>query len=106
MRKSNKKSYKRTYKKSNNRNTKSNTKSNKILVRIPISKTDEFSKYGYSTKINFDDRKKALKKIVKVYTALSTFKRLNALAILTKNRSPRSSRAFLRDRNWVKKEYL
>ena len=51
-------------------------------------------------------RRKSLKCAVKKYGALSTFRKLNAIAILNKNRSSELSKKMIKDRNWVKKTYM
>ena len=51
-------------------------------------------------------RRKSLKCAVKKYGALSTFRKLNALTTLNKNRNPVMSKKTLKDREWVKTTYL
>jgi hypothetical protein len=38
--------------------------------------------------------------------ALSTFRKLGALMVLTKRTSPKASSVFRRNRNWVKKTFM
>ncbi len=73
-------------------------------INIPLKK-GELSKYGYKASYTAKVRRKALEKAIKSYGALSVYRKLNAVYVLNKNRSPSSSRSFLRDRNWVKSNY-
>ena len=70
-----------------------------------LDKGDLVSK-GYSVKKTLRSRHKALKKVVKSEGALSTFRKLNAVAVYTKNQSPTKSKTFKRDRNWVRKTFM
>ena len=69
-------------------------------------KKGHLKKCGYSTKKTMKLRRKSLKCAVKKYGALSTFRKLNAIAILNKNRSSELSKKMIKDRNWVKKTYM
>lgn len=69
-------------------------------------KKDELKKFGYSTSKSAAGRHRALNKSVKKYGALKTFRKLNAVATLNKNRAPSVSKVFLRDREWVNKKYI
>lgn len=64
-------------------------------------------KYGYVDIVHksADTRHKALKKAVSAYGWLSVFRKLNAVAVLTKTTNPRLSRTFHADRDWVKRNY-
>jgi len=61
---------------------------------------------GYSTKMKAPSRHKTLRKVIKKVGPLSTFRKLNAVAVLTKNTAPKSSRTFKTDRKWVKKNFM
>lgn len=61
---------------------------------------------GYSTKKNKTLRRKAIRKAVRKYGPLSTFRKLNAISTLTKRTSKGKSQTFKNDRNWVKKTFM
>ena len=62
--------------------------------------------HGYHAKNSKTSRRKSLKKTVRSVGALSTFRKLNALAVYTKNSAPSKSKTIKTDRNWVKKTYM
>ena len=66
----------------------------------------DLEKRGYSVKKTLRSRHKALKKVVKAEGPLSTFRKLNAVAVYTKNSAPTKSKTFCRDRNWVRKTFM
>lgn len=61
---------------------------------------------GYSTTQSKTARHTKLRKAVKRKGALSTFRKLNALATYTKRTAKSKSRTAKADRNWVKKTYM
>jgi hypothetical protein len=65
----------------------------------------ELSKYGYSYKLPETQRRVALQSAVQEFGALSTFRKLNAVAKLTGLTNPGASSTFAADRNWVRKTY-
>jgi hypothetical protein len=69
-------------------------------------KEGKLVRLGYSATKGKTARHKALKKAVKRYGSLSTFRKLNAAATYTKRTSKGRSRTFKADRNWVKKSYM
>ena len=69
-------------------------------------KEGKLVRLGYSATRKIGSRHKALKKAVKRYGALSTFRKLNAAATYTKRTSKGRSRTFKADRNWVNKSYM
>jgi hypothetical protein len=69
-------------------------------------KEGSLKKVGYSAKKGKTARHKSIRKAVKKYGPLSTFRKLNAVATLTKRSSKGRSRTFKADRNWVKKTFL
>jgi hypothetical protein len=69
-------------------------------------KEGKLVRLGYSAKKSKTSRHKALKKAVRSYGALSTFRKLNAAATYTKRTSKGRSKTFKTDRNWVKKTYM
>ena len=73
-------------------------------VRIPIEK-GKLSKFGYSTSLPAEERRKALKKAVEEYGALNTFQKLNAMVIVRKRRQPKARRVFESDAEWIKDRF-
>jgi len=71
----------------------------------PLKKGD-LTNCGYHLNKTRKMRKKSLKCAVKKYGPLSTFRKLNALTTLNKNRNPSMSKKTLKDREWVKTTYL
>ena len=69
-------------------------------------KKGELINLGYSTKKSAVARHRSLRKSVKKYGALKTFRKLNAVATLNKNRAPSVSKVMLTDRNWVRKNCM
>ena len=69
-------------------------------------KEGKLVRLGYSAIKGKTARHKALKKAVKRYGALSTFRKLSAASTYTKRTSKGRSRTFKSDRNWVKKSYM
>lgn len=86
------------------RSRKRSKRSRRNNINIPLKK-GELGKYGYKASYSLKNRRKALEKAIKAYGALSVYKKLNAVHVLNKNRSPSTSNVFLRDRNWVKSNY-
>ena len=71
----------------------------------PLKEGELVSK-GYKATGRTSTRRRALAKAVRAYGRLSTLRKLNAIAVLTKRRSPARSKTFKTDRNWVKKTYF
>lgn len=61
---------------------------------------------GYSPSMSKTARHSKLRKVVKRKGALSTFRKLNALATYTKRTAKGKSKTAKTDRNWVKKIYM
>jgi hypothetical protein len=61
---------------------------------------------GYTPAASKTSRHSALRKAVKKVGALSTFRKLNALATYTKRTAKSKSKVAKTDRNWVKKTYM
>ena len=80
-------------------------RSSKKNVFGPLKK-GELINLGYSTTKSATSRHRALNKSVKKYGALKTFRKLNAVATLNKNRAPTTAKVFRRDRDWVNKKYI
>jgi hypothetical protein len=61
---------------------------------------------GYSARMKPAARHKTLRKVIRKVGPLSTFRKLNAIAVLTKRTAPKSSRKMQTDRKWVKKNFM
>ena len=94
-----------TRKMSKTRKTKTRKMKTRKNVIGPLKK-GELKECGYATKKTMKLRRKSLKCAVKKYGALSTFRKINVLAILNKNRNPELSQKMIKDRNWIKKTYM
>jgi hypothetical protein len=66
----------------------------------------ELGRVGYSVSRGKTARHSSLRKAVRKYGPLSTFRKLNAIATYTKRTSKGKSHTFKADRNWVKKMYM
>ena len=64
-------------------------------------KKGELAKYGYSFRRKTEPRRAALKEAVKHYGLLGVYRKLDAVAKLTKRINPRASEVFTADREWV-----
>ena len=62
--------------------------------------------HGYHAKNSKTSRRRSLRKTVRSVGPLSTFRKLNALAVYTKYSSPTKSKTIKTDRNWVKKTFM
>lgn len=80
-------------------------KSRKPKGPIVIKHKGTFSMYGYRTTDSASTRRKSLEKVAKAKGAGMVVKRLNAISILTRNRSPILSRKFRNDMKWVQKRF-
>jgi hypothetical protein len=67
----------------------------------------ELTKYGYAhvTKLSSAERHSALRKAVHEYGSLTTWRKLNAVAVYTRYTSPQSSAIFKQDMDWIRKTY-
>lgn len=65
----------------------------------------ELIKYGYQYRLSDSLRQIALKKAIKQYGALSTYRKLDAVAKLSVRTAPDANKIFIRDRNWIKENY-
>ena len=82
------------------------TKKRTRKVRFGTLKKNDLKQFGYSTSQPFSIRTHALELAVKKYGALSVFRKLNAVFVLTKNRAPGASAVFKMDRDWVHKQFM
>ena len=67
-----------------------------------VLKKGDLTKYGYHADLSEYKRHEALKKALGEYTALSLFRKLNAVYVLNKNRDKKRAATFKADANWVK----
>lgn len=67
----------------------------------PLRKGD-LSKYGYGAKKPEYERHEALNRAIREYGALTTYRKLDAVAKLAVRRAPGISKIFEKDRNWVR----
>lgn len=66
----------------------------------PLKKGD-LESVGYHRTAKASVRHRALNKAIKKYGSLSTYRKLNAVAVYTKRTAPAASKTFKADRNWV-----
>ena len=69
-------------------------------------KKGELKAMGYDATASASERHASIAKAVGAYGRLSTLRKLNAVAVLTKRTSPTRAKTFKADRNWVKKTYF
>lgn len=62
-------------------------------------------KHGYQYRLPIEKRHEALRSAVKEYGPLSTYHKLDAVAKLGVKRSPKSSKVFATDRDWIRKTF-
>ena len=67
----------------------------------------ELTKYGYIhvTKLSVEERRAALRHAVREYGSLTTWKKLNAVAVYTRYAAPESYAIFHQDMDWIRKTY-
>lgn len=80
----------------------------KNIIPFGELKKGDLTTFGYTNVKNLkaEERHKALDKAIKDHGALDVMRKLNLLMILNRNTHPTISAIFLRDRNWVQKNYL
>lgn len=77
------------------------------MPKVIIGPLKKGSLMGYHVKNSQYRRRKILSTVVlSKEKPLSTFRKLGALMILTKRRSPKASRVFRKNRAWVKKTFM
>jgi hypothetical protein len=67
-------------------------------------KKGELSKLGYSFRASESERKSALKKAMEHYGTLGVYRKLDAVAKLSKKINPAASKIFKMDREWVHRQ--
>jgi len=73
---------------------------------IAITHPGSLSSVGYSVVSKPTRRHSALRKAVRKFGPLSTFRKLQAVGTYTRRTSKGRSKKFMADRNWVKKKYM
>lgn len=79
------------------------------MIRIPLRTNGYLSKQGYVRVREKTElaRHRALSRVIQSgEPPLGLFRRLNVLMILFKNKDPKLSKIFKRDRDWVREKYL
>ena len=68
----------------------------------------DLSQFGYAHVVDLSDgqRHLALARAVRVYGALSLWRKLNAVYVYSKHTAPASSAIFKQDRDWVRAHYF
>ena len=79
------------------------TSKRKSPVRIKVRKEGALSKYGYHSSDSAEVRHRALRKAARGSSPVEIVRRLNAIAVLNKNRKPRMAAKFRADMHWVQK---
>lgn len=69
-------------------------------------KKGELTSLGYSSTKKAKTRRQALKKAVDRYGPLSTLRKVNAIRVLTKRRSPKTSKTYKADVKYLQKTYF
>lgn len=80
---------------------KGGSSSRRRTAKIGPLKKGELKAVGYSATAKVSGRHRALTKAIKRYGPLSTYRKLNAVAVYTKRTAPAASKTFKADRNWV-----
>ena len=79
------------------------------MIKIPIKNSGILSDQGYVDVKEKSElsRHRALMKVVRMgEPPLALFRRLNVLMILFKNKDPKLSKIFKRDRDWVRNKLM
>lgn len=69
--------------------------------KIGPLKKGELSKYGYSYKLSEQERRSALMRASREFNFTSMYKKLDAVAKLSKTVNPKAAAVFSADRNWI-----
>lgn len=77
------------------------SKGKKAKIYLPKLKSGSLTKYGYSVSEPQKSRKRSLKKAIKKYGKSGVIKKLNAVRLLTRNTSPKNSKKYTQDINFV-----
>jgi len=79
--------------------------SKKGVVKWFKVKKKGLRRFDYSPKQSASKRHSALIKAVKASSAIAVFRRLNAIANVTKRSQPVNSKKYLSDANYIKKKF-
>jgi hypothetical protein len=84
------------------RRTRRISRNNAIILR-----QGTLGKYGYKNlkSISTNERHRALSKAIKKLGPLSVMRKINILMVFTKNRQPRLSSMYERDKKWIYRNY-
>ena len=74
--------------------------------RIPPLKKGLLKKYGYSADKSASERHSSLRKASKAYGPGGLVRKLNAICVLNRNRSPKNASKFCADKRWVQNTLL
>jgi hypothetical protein len=66
----------------------------------------ELIKYGYSYRLPESERHAALKRAIHAYSAISVYRKLDAVAKYSVRTAPDASNVFTKDRDWVYSQYV
>jgi hypothetical protein len=80
--------------------------SGKQEIGIGPLRKGELIQFGYSFRLSREARRNALKKAVKKYGPIGVYRKLDAVAKLSKRTLPNASEVFANDRDWVREEYI
>lgn len=71
-------------------------------------KSGDLELFGYShvATLSVEERHRSLSAAVKQYGALTVWRKLNAISVLTRRTNPNVSAIFLEDRNWIKSTFM
>ena len=69
-------------------------------------KEGKLTDLGYSPSKKATTRRRALRKAVQKYGKLSTLRKVNAVAVLTKRRAPKTSKTYKADVKYLQKTYF
>ena len=78
----------------------------KQALAIGPLRRGELIQFGYSFRLPMQTRRKALQKAVKKFGAIGVYRKLDAVAKLSKRTVPDAADVFAGDRDWIRKEYI
>jgi hypothetical protein len=78
----------------------------KQVIGIGPLRKGELIQFGYSFRLPKETRRNALKKAIKKFGPVGVYRKLDAVAKLSKRTVPDASNVFTDDRDWVRKEYI
>lgn len=73
--------------------------------RLGLLRKGELKKHGYVYERSRDSRHDAIKRAIKEFGALGVYRKLDAVAKLSKNRVPKAAYVFKEDRDWIRRHY-